>query len=152
MKTIRPIQIATGLKKAKYGTVPKSAQPGIEKQSTNSKRVHRCTLADKAEPGRAQGTHEGRAEPQGLCKGLKLTLPPSLKNNQANSEPAAFGFSFVWRKLCIWSSCLQPTNNEKPYYQFDSRVSNACKGLAGGFCEIRTRDLRIKSPLLYQLS
>ena len=24
--------------------------------------------------------------------------------------------------------------------------------LTGGFCEIRTRDLRIKSPLLYQLS
>ena len=50
------------------------------------------------------------------------------------------------------TDCLQATDNKKPHYRIDSRVFNACKGLAGGFCEIRTRDLRIKSPLLYQLS
>ena len=47
---------------------------------------------------------------------------------------------------------LHRTDNKKPHYLLDSRVSNACKGLTGGLGRNRTTDTRIFNPLLYRLS
>ena len=43
------------------------------------------------------------------------------------------------------TDCLQATH-KKPYYQIDSRVSIACKGLTGGLGRNRTTDTRIFNP------
>ena len=72
------------------------------------------------------------------------------------TKPAACGFSFVWCWGSIPEIVLHPplhrTDKKKPQYQIDSGVSNTCKAYSGSSTWARTRDLRINSPALYQLS
>ena len=83
-----------------------------------------------------------------------------LRNRQI--FPHRFGVSSVFAQIYIYQiflsspACLKPkfkTQIKKPRATDLVATELVPVGLAaGGFCEIRTRDLRIKSPLLYQLS